>query len=663
MLEPLSRINRALGELRRRQVYRLAGVYVIGGWLLLQVADVLLEIIDAPDGALRMLALVLVVGFPLALVLAWVYDITPAGVVRTARADDAPPAAVHWNWRWLDYAIIIALVAILAFVLAGRDAPDAPGALASADGRSIAVLPFADLSAEGDNRYFSDGLSEALMDSLARIPGLHVAARTSSFAFRDPGPAIHDVAVALNVSTLLEGSVRKAGDKLKINARLVDGRSGRHLWSETFDASMEDIFAVQETISRGIADALKIRLLGGAALAPIPTEDLAAYEEYLRGRDLLRREGTLEQLEQALVHFRNALSRDAGFSLAYAGLCTAYWEQYSITSSAELAASAIAACREAELQPDLKAETLVALGAIYRGTGQLDQSLAQFRRALEIAPNNAEAHAGIGVTLRATGDLEGAEKHKRRAVELDPAYWRYRLDLGRLLVDLGRLDEAVIEVRRAIRLQPGSHEAYYALGGIYSYQGEYLQAGDAFRQSIHRNPNAIAYANVGTQYFLGGDFVQAEEMFHQAIALSPEDYRWYAFVAEAIDMQEDRSSDEVAAHLEAALRHAAARLEINPRDHDCRAAVAGFLAQLGRTDEARAELAILEQVENPGRIARRGVAMAYFLMGEHEEAVRNFEAAVADGFPAAMLLLDSRLEVLSDNARFKALVEGAESQH
>jgi TolB-like protein/Flp pilus assembly protein TadD len=661
--EPLSRINRALGELRRRQVYRLAGVYVIGGWLLLQVADVLLEITDAPDGALRMLALVLVLGFPLALVLAWVYDITPAGVVRTARVDDAPPAAMQWNWRWLDYAIIVALLAILAFFMAGRDEPDAPRGLASPDGRSIAVLPFADLSAEGDNRYFSDGLSEALMDSLARIPGLHVAARTSSFAFRDPGPAIHEVAVALNVSTLLEGSVRKAGDKLKINARLVDGGSGRHLWSETFDASMEDIFAVQETISRGIADALKIRLLGGAALVPIPTEDLAAYEEYLRGRDILRREGTIEQLEQALVHFRNALSRDSGFSLAFAGLCTAYWEQYSVTSSADLAAKAIEACREAELQPDIKAETLVALGAIYRGTGQLDQSLAQFRRALDMEPNNAEVHAGIGESLRAGGDLEGAERHKRRAVELDPAYWRYSLDLGRLLVDLSRLDEAVVEVRRAIRLQPGSHEPYYALGGIYFYQGEYLQAADAFRQSIQRNPNAVAYANAGTQYFFGGDYVQAEEMFRQALALSPEDYRWQAFVAEAIVMQEARGSDEAAAHFEAALRLASPRLEINPRDHECRAAVAGFLAQLGRHEEARAELAILEQAGNAGRIALRGVAMAYFLLGEHEDAVRHFEAAVAEGFPAAMLLLDPRLEVLSDNARFKALVEGAVSQH
>jgi TolB-like protein/tetratricopeptide (TPR) repeat protein len=657
LFEPLSRINRALGELRRRQVYRLAGIYVIGGWLILQVADVLLEIIDAPDGSLRMIALVLVLGFPLALVLAWVYDITPAGVVRTPRAEEAAPEPLHWNWRWLDYAIIVALLAILGFVLVRDvDIPD-PGAASS-----IAVLPFADLSPAGDNRHFSDGLTEALMDSLARVPGLQVASRTSSFAFRDPGPAARDVASALHVGTLLEGSVRKAGNDLRISARLVDGRSGRHLWTETFDATMEDIFSVQETISRGIADALKIRLLGGETLVQVPTRDLAAYEEYLRGRDLLRREGTAEQLDQALVHFQNALELDAGFNLALAGICTAYWDQYVITRSADLAERAIDACREADVGPEARVETMVALGGLYRGTGQVDRSLAKFGRALEIEPNNADVHAGIGETLRVARDLEAAERHLRRAVELDPAYWRHHFALGRMLVDLGRLEEAADAVQRAIRLQPESAQPYFALGGIYYYQGEYLKAADAFRQSIGRNPNAIAYANAGTHYFYAGDYFQAEEMFRQASVMSPADFRWYGFLAEAIEMQGSSRQDEVVELYGTAIGLAYQALEINPRDHESRALVAAYLIQLGRLEQARDEIAHLEQIESLGRNALRGLAMAYLSLGDHDAAMRTFVSAVAEGFPAAMLHRDPRLKVLSGHPEFQALFEGAQSQ-
>jgi adenylate cyclase len=656
-----SAVNRMLKELRRRHVFRLAGVYFVGSWLILQVADVLLDIIGGPEGSLRVIALVLVLVFPMAMIMAWVYDLTPAGVIRTGATPDEDAPAFRWDWRWVDYAIIAALVAILVFVLADKRSGEDADLLAPA--HSVAVLPFSDLSPDGDHRYFSDGLSEALMDSLSRIPGLQVASRTASFAYRDPGPAVREVARSLEVATLLEGSVRKSGDHLRISARLVDGESGRRLWSESYDASTEDVFAVQDTISRSIAEVLKIRLLGGEVLVEVPTRDQAAYEDYLRGRDQLRRDGTVAQLEQAVAHFRQALARDGEFSLALAGMCTALWEKYSITRDAELAERAIEACQDAESQVDPPAETLVALGGLYRGRGELEKSLALFSRARAAAPNDAEVHAGLGDTLRAMGDLDGAVVHQRRAVELDPAFWRHYWTLGVSLLRRGDLEEAAAQFNRAIRLQPESPYPYYSLGAVYFYQGEYLKAGDAFRESIRRSPNPQAYSNAGTNYFYAGDYVQAEEMFRQAVAMSPSDFRYRGFLAEAIDMQGTRAAAEVAEHYEAAVLKVREQLEINPAHHVGRAALAGYLARLGQTDAAEAELAALRREQGLDVDALRTMAMAHLFLGQREIAVERFAAAVAAGLPAALLTLDPRLEVLKDLPEFQALLQGNAANH
>jgi adenylate cyclase len=656
MFGGLSGLNRILGELRRRRVLRLVGVYVFGVWLILQVSDVVLDIIGAPEGALRMVAVVLAVGFPLAIVIAWIYDLTPAGVVRTrtagagAAADGKVDRHPLW-WLWIGFLALLASLAVIVYSVAQQR----HGRMAPAE-VSIAVLPFADLSPDGDHRYFSDGLSEALMDSLSRIQGLQVSARTASFAFRDPDRDIREVAGALEVAHLVEGSVRKAGNDLRINARLVDGRTGRNLWNASFDASLEDVFLVQDNISRGIAEALQIRLLGSETLVPAFTVDPDAYEEYLRGRAELRREGTAQSAERAAAHFRRALELEQSFTPALAGLCTAYWEQYSITRDAELADRAIHFCIEAEHDPDPPAELLVALGGLYRGTGQLERSRELLDRAVAAHPNDAEVHAALGETARASGDLEAARTRHLRAIELDPAYWRYHWNLGRALVDLGRLDEAAARINRAIRLQPDSPAPYYSLGGIYFYQGEYLQSADAFRQSIVRHPNPVAYSNAGTQYFYAGDYVQAEEMFRQAVALSPADFRYHAFLAETIELQAGDSSNEARQHYEEAIRLGYQQLSVNPEDHLCRAAVAGYLAQVGRGAEARAELKALDALERSDMLIHRALAMAHLNLGEHEDAVRHFALAAAEGYPPALFERDPRLAVLQRYPEFQKLL-------
>jgi adenylate cyclase len=526
---------------------------------------------------------------------------------------------------------------------------------------SIAVMPFVDLSPEGNNAYFSDGLSEALMDSLARIPGLTVASRTSSFAFREAGQSVPEVASALQVANLLEGSVRKAGDQLKISARLVDGRSGRPLWSETFDASMQDIFLVQETISVKIADALKIQLMGSEVLVPVPTRDEAAYEDYLRGRDQLRRGGTVANLERAISYFETALARDPQMGVALAGICTARWEKYALSRERALADEAIEACIHAYAQDgsDSSVELMVALGNLYRGIGNNEHSLSLFQTALELSPNDAEVNSGLAGTLRAMGDLEEAARLQRRAIELDPAYWRYYADLGATLVEQGQLEPAAEQFRRAIRLNPDSPAPYNSLGAVYWLQGEFLQAGDAFRESIRRDPEQMfAYSNAGTMYFYTAEFVQAEEMFLQAGRLSPSDDRFQGYVAEAILMQAARDPRDADPNYEKAVKLAQERLQVSAGDDAARARIAGYLARLGRDAEAREVLEILGQEEDLSLEAIREIGMARLFLGDRARAVEHLAAARAAGLPAWLLTADKRLEPLAELPEFRALLDG-----
>ncbi|MFU8832711.1 MAG: tetratricopeptide repeat protein [Wenzhouxiangella sp.] len=648
-----SRLSRILGELRRRHVYRVMGAYAIAAWFTVAAADVVLPALLVPFWVNSIVVFLAIVGLPITAVLAWMYDITPQGVVRTPPLSRGTndSGALHWNWRWLDYLIIAGLLAILTFVLAGNsgDRQQPPPE------RSVAVLPFNDLSPDRNAGYFCDGMAEAILDSLARVPGLQVVSRTSSFAFRDRNPDIREVAETLGVGTVLEGSVRKAGDRIRISARLIHGKTGRQLWNETYESVLEDVFAVQDNISRSIVDVFRIRVFDDTPLVEVPTRNQQAYEEYLRGRDHLRRGITMEDFDQAIARFERALALDADFGLARAGMCSAYWEQYDFTRATQLAERAIEACQEAQRKSD-RTETLVALGNLYRNTGRMAESRSVLTRAVASRPNSADALAGFAETLREEGDLEAAQQHLQRAIELDPGYWRHHMSLARVLQDQGRIDESISHLRRAIRLEPGHPRPYRALGGLYYYQGDYLRAAETTRQSVERNPNPIAYSNVGAMYFNAGEYAQAEAMFRQALTLAPDDARWHGFLAQTIEMQDEPDFPEARKHRETAIRLGRQRLEVNPADHVIRAQLAGNLAAFEDTTGARAELVSIEVSADLDMLAHQSAGMAYLELGEHEAAIRHFEAAKDKGYPPALFKQDPRLEPLFDHPAFVALV-------
>ncbi|MCZ6852962.1 MAG: adenylyl cyclase, partial [Gammaproteobacteria bacterium] len=307
-----------LTELKRRRVFRVAGVYGVTAWIITEVSATVLPALNLPEELITIIVVLLIAGFPIALVLAWIFDINPDGIHRTQSTPEVTAAVHSTKGRLASIGLIVLATSVLASLFFWRFSDSEQIPL-----DSIAVLPFVNLGSDDNSDYFSDGVSEELLNLLTKVPGLKVAARTSSFAYKNQGIDIRDIAAQLGVATVLEGSVRWSDDReeVRITAQLIDASSGYHLWSETYDRKLEDIFAVQDEIARSIVTNLQIQLTGVEAFsitAP-PTRDAAAYTLYLRGRALWKQRG-LEAIEESVELFQAALARDPGFSRAYSNL-------------------------------------------------------------------------------------------------------------------------------------------------------------------------------------------------------------------------------------------------------------------------------------------------------------------------------------------------------
>ncbi len=423
-------------ELRRRNVFRVAGVYAVIGWLLAQVAATLEGALSLPGWFDAVIVSALLIGFPIALVLAWAFEVTPDGVKLTAAVPEGE--SIHAKTgRKLDYAILGGLVLVAAMIIADRMMPEKPGigvtqdaaGAALPENTSIAVLPFADLSPDKDQEYFSDGIAEEILNVLAKLDNLHVASRTSAFQFKNTDIGVPEIASQLNVRHVVEGSVRKAGDTLRITAQLIDANGDKHLWSETYDRPLttQNIFEIQDEIAAAVVEALGENLdvpLTPRVKRAASTENLDAYELYLRANALYlaRSQDNMLEIERL---YKQATLLDPNFAEAWAGLAATYivlpaWiagtdkdEYYSMAR--------IAADRATELDPKLSLPYTVR-GAVDSDAGNHDASFAQFDRALEIDPRNKQAHAFRGQAYLDIGYLDKAIEDFAACEEIDPDY-------------------------------------------------------------------------------------------------------------------------------------------------------------------------------------------------------------------------------------------------
>jgi TolB-like protein len=423
-----------LEELKRRNVFRVAFAYILLGWAVLQGADFLLDLAEAPGWVIKAFAIAGLVGFPFALFFAWAFELTPEGVKREKDVDRSQSVTPQTGKK-LNRVIIgllllvIVLMAVERLFVAGEPEPgSAP--LTTAAAPSIAVLPFVNMSADPDNEYFSEGVAEEILNVLARIPELKVTARTSAFSYRDSEATITQIARELGVNHVLEGSVRKAGNQVRVTAQLIEADNDFHLWSETYDRELIDIFAIQDEIAGAIAEALKVRLLPAAEQPNLTgTTNLQAYEVYLQGVNLwhLRTGGSLEQ---ALSLFEQATGLDPGFARAHAYLALTW--------------GIIADYTDRPLEETLPATRAAAEAALALDPDSVEAATALIQPLLAQSPAALTSLLGRGRQLiaRNPGFVEEAVIAYRTGLDLDPRSRIIYQNLAALLVVQGRVDEA-----------------------------------------------------------------------------------------------------------------------------------------------------------------------------------------------------------------------------
>jgi len=398
-----------LAEIRRRKVFRVAGAYLVVAWLLIQIADVLAPQLSLPDWAPRLITFVLLLGFPLALVLAWAFDITPQGV-RTDRRGAG-------GFAFYLIAAVIAVAVVAWYVGDGKPARQpVDGSMA------IAVLPFVNMSGNPDNEYFSDGITEEILNVLANLPGLRVASRTSSFAFKNQAKEIPEIAAQLHVNLILEGSVRRQGDEVRITAQLIDAVSGFHLWSETYDRNLKNIFATQDEIATAIAEALELKLGAAELAARVSHEtDPEVYDQYLRARAMFPSRRP-EDLQQAARMLEDVIRQDPNLPGAYADLALIYAVLPFYSTEPRHAAhekARNAALFALALSPG-QAEAFGALGDIAIHAQQYDLAEVLLDRAVSEAPSLVAAHYWLAEKHLYVGEFDKALKELDTAEEFDP---------------------------------------------------------------------------------------------------------------------------------------------------------------------------------------------------------------------------------------------------
>jgi len=448
-------------ELKRRNVYKVAVAYGVVAWLLMQIASQIFPFFEIPNWVVRLVVLFLIIGFPVALIIAWAFEVTPEGVKRTEAADAAGQRSRGVAWI---YVVLIGVALSVGLFLvgrytAGRATPRHSEAATAIPEKSIAVLPLVNESGDPKDEYFSDGLSEELIAALAQISGLKVIGRSSSFRFKDRKEEPKTIGEKLGVSTLLDGTVRKQGDRVRIVAALVNATDGIQLWTRTFDRELKDIFAVQEEIARAVAQSLKVTLLGSQdrPAQRSTSSNVEAHNAYLQGHFHFQRRN-LEDYRKAVGYFDQAIRLDPDYALAYTERSEAWSFVGDLTGQHEPAWSNARSDAEkaVAIAPSL-AEARAALGWVrFFIDWKFAEGITELKRAKELSPANPTANDLLARAILYLGQLDEAERQARQAVELDPLSVTAQGNLARALFYAGKLDEADAAARKAAELQPAS---------------------------------------------------------------------------------------------------------------------------------------------------------------------------------------------------------------
>jgi TolB-like protein/Tfp pilus assembly protein PilF len=671
------------------------------------VASVVLPTFGAPEWVMRVFTFLVILGFPLALIVAWTFELTPEGIKRETDVESDEPTTKQTS-RKLDFSIIGLLALAVVFMFVNNYVPivDPPPRE-----RSIAVLLFDNLSGDVTTKPFTNGIHDDILTQLSKISVLKVIARNSVERL-DPALSISEIGTKLRVATVLEGGVQRSGDRVRINVQLIDCVNETNLWAETYDRELTaaNIFSIQSEIAKNVADALRARLTPEeqGRLATVPTENLAAYEAYLLGKQRLARE-TATSSTEAVDYFQQAIELDPGFALAHAGLADSYiWQAYLGTLAPDegLARAQAAADKALALDDQLGAAYNSLAGIKYEKRDHTGAE-ALYRRALELNPNYAMAYYVYGDLLRCClGRPEEALALQRKAAELDPLSAAIINSIGSALSSLGRFDEALARYQRAIEVDPGFTQAYTSVGSYYAnVLGQLDKAAIWYSKSVSLDPgDPRGTANLGSYFLDLGDPIKAEYWIERSLELGPESF-WpnlamqylHLYLGdEATALDYARISDPYFSRDPFALtvlkdnalkagRYPEARgfyeksfpelvNEGDPKiDNEVRYVAAIDLALvLSKTGEQeRADLLLdrsLQHIQALPRLGPAGYWIAdveiYALQGEKQKALSALRQAIDEGWRAMWwyyLKHDPNLESLHDEPEFQAMVAEIEA--
>lgn len=477
---PESSIHRLFSELKRRRVFRVAGVYAVVAWAVIEVAETIFPILMLPGWLLTAVTVLALLGLPLAVVLAWGLEMTPDGVKRTPAARETAPGGAWGAPTLLGLAVVVLITGAAGYYYLRP-----PGPSVGPDDRSIAVLPFDNLSGDPENEYFSDGITEDILTNLAQIGDLRVISRTSVMTYKDSEKTIPEIARELEVAYVLEGSVRRAGGRVRVTAQLIHAATDDHVWAESYDRRLTDIFGIQSEVAHAIGQELQAELSTAVRnrIETAPTTDLRAYESFLKGRALLDQR-TAEPVRQAIDFFQGAIERDSSYGLAWAGLADALslltYYDYAIPDSVPPALEA--AGRAVELAPEL-GQTHASLGIAHSLRQEGPAALQELERAIGLTPSYAEAQSWLGWVRLMTGSPEQAVRPAEEAVELDPLAPAYRAYLSEIRLANRDLEGALPEARRAAELQPEYGFAHFMEGLTLYHMGRHAEARSALERA------------------------------------------------------------------------------------------------------------------------------------------------------------------------------------
>ena len=504
------RADNFFSELKRRNVYKVAVAYAVVGWLVIQVSSTVLPTFHAPEWVVQTLVVLVAIGFPIALVIAWAYELTPEGLKRAEDVDLAATARQPRRYAWIFIVIVGAALSIGVFFLGrytGRNIAGAARTEATTGSaipkKSIAVLPFENLSDDKGAAYFADGIQDEILTKLASIAELKVISRTSTAKYKSKPEDLKTVSQQLGVATVLEGSVQKARDKVRVNVQLIDARADSHLWAKTYDRDLADVFAIQSEVAQEIADSLQAKLSPTEAsrVASVPTNDTQAYDLFLKGefeQRIANSNFRPESFDQAARWYKEAISRDPNFAVAIAQLAICQLRRHWLTdplTDAEVMEAGRLAKQALTLAPDL-ADAHIALGLFYYyGFREYEPALTEFRRAIELQPNNALALSFVAFVHRRQGKWDLTLDELKRSIDLNP---RDAYTIGGLAetdVFLRRWKEAEDTARQALTIDP--HEATSMRMLLLSSLNRTGNAREPLRLLATFPPNDLLLPNTG----------------------------------------------------------------------------------------------------------------------------------------------------------------------